>query len=521
MRQALSEGGVNSARTVTSPAPIGGWNASDSIADMDKTQAVYLDNMFPRTSDVQLRKGYVKQGFAPVGAEVRSLMGYKSTTGVAKLFAGAQTGIFDVTAGDAAAPVTTSTNGAWQSANVTTAGGSFLLACNGTDKVKLYDGATWKDIDGVSTPAITGLNTPDITNISKFKTRVILCKKDSLSFWYLPNNAIAGAAVEFPLGALFQKGGYLVATSTWTMDGGNGPDDYFVAITSEGEVALYKGTDPSSSANFAIVGIFQLAKPMGKNCFVKLDNDTAVITQAGIYQLSAALQQSDTKKSAALSKPIQRAYSDFAQEHADLYGWQITIFPEASMLVVNVPILNYPTRNIVYSYQFVMNTMTGAWCRFTGQHSEAWLAFDGKLYFALHNFVYRAWEGGNDNGAAITGVCKTAFSAFGTQRNKQVKMVRPVFQVDSNITLQLGIDVNFADNTLQTSKASYTQAVSRWDEAKWGEATWNGTSSTIAQWRGVNSRHGRTAALRLRISGKDVTMTWIATDFLVEDGDIF
>jgi hypothetical protein len=519
MRQALSEGGVNSARSRTLPAPIGGWNASDSIADMSEKEAVYLDNLFPRTSDVQLRKGYVKQGFLPAGAEIRSLMGYKSPTGVAKIFAGTQQGIFDVTAGDSAASVTGSTKGSWRYTNVTTAGGSFLLACNNQDKMKLYDGATWKDLDDTSAPAITGITTSEVANISKFKTRVILCKRDSLSFWYLPNNAIAGAATEFPLGALFQKGGYLMATTTWTMDSGNGPDDYFVAITSEGEVALYRGTDPSLSTTFALVGVFQLAKPMGRNCFVKLDSDTAVITQAAIYPLSKAL--STTNKSIALTRRIQRAYADFAQEHADLFGWQIVLFPEASMLLVNVPILNYSSRNIVYSYQFVMNTMTGAWCRFTGMHSEAWLAFDGELYFALHNFIYRAWEGNSDNGAAITGLCKTAFTPFGSPRNKQVKMVRPVFQTDSAVTLQMGIDTNFADNTLQSSKASYAQAVSRWDSAKWNEAVWNGSSSVIAQWRSVNSHIGRTAALRLRVSGKDVTMTWIATDFLVEDGDIF
>lgn len=521
MRQALPQSGGDSSRTRTLAAPIGGWNASDSVAEMRDTEAVYLDNFFPRASDVQLRKGFRQQALVANGAEIRSLMGYKNSTGQSKIFAGTQQGIFDVTTGTPGAAVTPSTNGEWLYTNISTAGGSFLLACNGKDKMKLYDGATWKDMDGTSTPAITGIDTTQVTNISKFKTRVILCKKDSLSFWYLGNNAIAGVATEFPLGALFQKGGYLMATATWTIDGGEGPDDYFVAITSEGEVALYKGIDPSLSTTFSIVGIFQLAKPMSRRCFVKMESDTAVITQSAVYPLSRSLGKAVSEgRTVSLTRKIQRAYSDFAQEYSALYGWQVTLFPEASMLLVNVPILNYPERNIVYSYQFVMNTMTGAWCRFTGMHSEVWLAFDGKLYFALHNVVNEAWTGTSDNGGQITAVCKTAFSAMGTAANKQVKMLRPIIQADSTITLSLGIDTDFADNSRQLSRASYIQDLSYWDQAAWNGSKWNGSSLTISRWQTVNSRLGRTAALRLRTQVKDVTMTWIATDFLIENGGL-
>lgn len=521
MRQPISESGSTTARPRTMTAPIRGWNASDSIADMRENEAVYLDNFFPRTSDVQLRKGFKGQANLPPGEEIRTLMGYKSQAGVAKLFAASQNGIFDITAGDAATPATPATNGDWQHTNVTTAGGSFLIACNGVDKMRLYNGTTWVVMDGVSTPAITGIDTDLVTNISKFKTRVILCKKDSLSFWYLPNNAIAGAAAEFPLGAVFSKGGYLVATTTWTIDGGEGPDDYFVAITSEGEVVVYKGTDPSLSTTFSIVGIFQLAKPMSRRCFVQMASDTAVITQAAVYPLSRSLGKAQTEgRTVALTQKIQRAYSDFAQEYAALYGWQVILFPEASMLIVNIPILNYPTRNIVYSYQFVMNTMTGAWCRFTGMHAEAWLAFDGKVYFALHNNVNEAWTGASDNGGTITGVCKTAFSPLGSYSNKQVKMVRPIIQASASVSLRLGIDTDFADNSLQASNVNYLQALSRWDQSAWNGSVWNGSSLTISRWQTVNARLGRTAALRLRMEAKDVTMTWIATDFIVEGGGL-
>ena len=39
------------------PAPVGGWNARDALAEMKPTDAIYLDNWFPRTSYVEIRGG--------------------------------------------------------------------------------------------------------------------------------------------------------------------------------------------------------------------------------------------------------------------------------------------------------------------------------------------------------------------------------------------------------------------------------------------------------------------------------
>ena len=46
------------ANTASITAPIGGWNARDSIAQMPPTDAVTLTNMYPTPTDVTLRRGY-------------------------------------------------------------------------------------------------------------------------------------------------------------------------------------------------------------------------------------------------------------------------------------------------------------------------------------------------------------------------------------------------------------------------------------------------------------------------------
>ena len=45
--------------TASIPAPLGGWNARDSLANMDPMDAVQMDNFFPTPNDVALRKDFI------------------------------------------------------------------------------------------------------------------------------------------------------------------------------------------------------------------------------------------------------------------------------------------------------------------------------------------------------------------------------------------------------------------------------------------------------------------------------
>jgi hypothetical protein len=522
MRQALPESGQNRARPKTLPAPTGGWNTGESVVTMKPNEAIFLDNWFPRTSDVMLRKGYSDFASTPAATRVRGLLGYKSPSGSAKVFAAAQNGIYEVTAGGAIAAVSTVvTNAECQSVNITTAGGSFLWVCNGVDKARYFDGAAWTILDGASAPALTGVTSTDIANVSQHGKRLIFCVKNKLSFYYLPIDSIAGAAVEFPLGALCRKGGYLMATASWTIDGGNGPDNYFVAITSEGELVAYRGTDPSSATAFGLIGVYDLGVPMSRRCFVDVGGDMAVMTRGALIPLSKlAAVKGDLR--VALTDKIDRVYNDFANntDYNSLFGWQVLTFPEAQMLIINVPILDYPARDVMYSYQFVMNTMTNAWCRFLSLNSEVWLAFNGKLYFALKNHIYQAWEADSDNGKDIKAKAKTAFSALGSGGIKQVTLARPIFNTNGSVTSQLSFDVDYENSTSRGSYSTFSQQLAIWDSAIWNTARWSSNNSTIKDWRTAACKPGSVAATRLQVSAKDVTLTWTATDLRIVDGGL-
>lgn len=518
MMQALPDSGIENATIRSMTAPTGGWNAFDPIADMPEGDAIFLDNFFPRTGDVMLRLGRERLASLPQGSRIKTLLGYSSPTGVKQLFAASNMGIYSLVNPEAPMLVSPATNGEWQSVSSTTSGGSFLLAVNGADDMRLYNGDKWQELNATSTPAVTGVPSKELVNISKFKTRIIFCRKDSLSFYYLPTNAIAGALTEFPLGPIFSRGGYLMATATWTIDGGNGPDDYFMAITSEGEVAVYSGTDPAS--DFRKVGTFQLSKPMGRRCVHQLADDVILLTQGAIFPLSKSISRGLVDRRIALSRRIERAYSAFTAESPNLFGWESTFFPEANMLLVNVPTKDYEAKSIKYSYQFVMNTTTGKWCRFTNWNADTFLAFDGKLYCALFNNVWECWTGHSDDGADIVGNAKTAASSLGRSTVKQVTMIRPMLQTSGPVTLQLALDVDYRDNTLVGTSASYTQLVAQWDSAIWNTSRWSGANRVLSVWRSVNCPVGRMVSARLRCASRNVSMSWIATDFILKSGGI-
>ena len=127
--------------TASLAAPIGGWNARDSLAEMQPLDAVQLINFFPTPTDVTLRKGYTQYSTGITG-DVETLMNYSSPT-TQKLFAIADGVIYDCSTDPATSVFTGLGNSKWQHTSFTTTGGSFLLAVNGTDPAIIYDGTRW------------------------------------------------------------------------------------------------------------------------------------------------------------------------------------------------------------------------------------------------------------------------------------------------------------------------------------------------------------------------------------------
>ena len=471
-----------------------------------------MDNWFPTTSDVMLRKGSAQHAHT-IGADVETIAVYKPHSGSNEMWAWADDSLYDATSSGAvgAAAVSSLNSAQWQWTNATTAGGNFILAVNGQDNLLYYNGTSWTSITGISSPAITGVNTADLIHLNQYKGRVFYIQKASMSAWYTAVGAITGAVTKFDLGSIFRQGGYLMAMGTWTIDGGEGVDDYAVFVTSEGEVAVYQGTDPSSTATWALVGIYSIGSPIGRRCLQKLGGDLLIITVDGVVPASKAFI-SGRSTAAAITDRIQGAMTSVASLYKSSFGWELTHFPEANMLIMNVPVSGGVE-------QFVMNTTTKRWCRFKDWEAKTFAVFNGELYYGMDGEVRKAWTGKSDLGEIIEGDLVPAFAQYGKGQTI-FRMVRPIAAWDSNpAEILVGMDVDYTIKEPTGAVAFTVGAGSVWDTGAWDTAIWGGDLTVNKNWYSVDGvGYSGTPHMKVRSSTSEVRVS--AYQVVYEPGGI-
>ncbi len=501
-------------RTYSVPSPTKGWNTLDSIAAMDSKYAVILQNFIPTASSVSLRKGCTEWATGMNG-RVETVAAWNGNNS-SKLFAAVDGKIYDVTTAGAvgAAAVSGLTSNRWQHVNFATPGGSYLYMVNGVDSPLLYDGTTWTAITGVSVPAITGVTTSTFDNIAVFQNKLWFVQKNSLKVWYLASASIGGAANVLDLSSLFPRGGYLVAMGDWTIDSGSGIDDLAVFITSEGEVAVYRGTDPSSAATFALIGIYQIGSPIGKRCLCKFASDLLIINQDGLQLMSSALSSSRVTLQSSVTDKIQPTIAQAISTYGVNFGWETTLFAAQDCIFMNIPVTNG-------SQQYLMNTRTKGWCNFTGWDADCFEVMNDELYFGTANSVYKAFVGSSDNGNSINGEALQAFSYMGTNNLKYFQMARPIIASDSSsLGLLLGFNVDF-DITPPIGTPTFSMATSGvWGTGIWGTSTWGGTLAIRKDWQTIGGI-GYTGALHMKTISSGANIEWSSTNYTYQSGSGF
>lgn len=497
----------NAARVASLPSPIGGWNVRDSIANMDVVDAVQLTNLFPSVNNVVLRPGFTKFATGLPG-QVQSLMGYSSGT-TNKLFAAVADEVYDVTAGG----VITSpdlfglSNAKWEYVNVTTPAGGYLYAVNGVDDPIIYDGSTW------ITPTITGVNQQDLNNITTFKNQIWFTENDTLKAWYLPTLSIQGAAAYIDMSAVAQLGGTLVNIGTWTIDAGYGVDDNLVFITSNGEVIVYAGTDPSDSTKWSLIGVWRVGKPVGKRCMIKYGGDIVILTYNGVYPLAASLQSSRLDPRVSLSDKIQGAFAAATQTYGDTFGWQMIFDPKHNALSVNIPVA------VGQQQQYVMNNITKSWCNFTGWAANCWEIFNNEPYFGSNGYVAHAWdESYADDGANINANAFQAFNYFDTRGvKKYFTRARPSLFTNGAPAVFVGMNVDFDLQDTTASLAFSPSNYGLWDSALWDASFW-GTDNIISNnWQGITGI-GYCGSTQFKSASQGTTILWASTDIVYQLG---
>lgn len=513
MRQPLrpnpSQRAVASTKSI--PAPVGGWNARDSLAQMPESDAVILDNWFPEASFVRNRGG--SQEFADTQSSdlVESLMAYTGLT-TKKFFAASGGDIYNVSAGGtiAAPDLTARTNNRWQYTNFGNVAGNWLVMANGEDAPQIYNGTTWADWNVTG----TGLTPANLIQPANYQNRLWAAEKGKLWAWYLPIAAISGTLIKFDLTGFASLGGYLMTIITWSRDSGTGPDDYIIFFTSEGELLVYKGVDPSSATDFALSSIYRTGKPIGRRCFLKIGSEVVLLTNNGFIPISKLVNFGRETTGIAISDKIKDAVSTVTTTYFNNFGWQAMAYPNKNMALFNIPIAEG-----LEQQQYVVNTQTGAWCRFIGLDANCLEVFDDDLFYGANDGkVYQMEVGTSDGDGTVDTEALQAYSYFSARgRQKRFTMVKPTMRSTGILTISAKISVDFIYNAPTLIYAAGETSGSAWDVSPWDVSPWADSFQIRKGWK-VSVGQGNAAAVGVKTSTKYQSIEWLSTDFIVEIG---
>lgn len=575
------------------PAPVGGLNARDSIANMPETDALVMTNWFPTPTNLQLRGGSQTWATGFFGW-VESLLVYNGQGGAQKMFAAVGGTLTDVSSGGVAPAgsggVTLQTSNRWQYTNFGAGAGQYLVAVNGVDKALVYNGVGWQTLgDGVGVaiasgtaigtlaqiltttphglatgttvtitgatpaaynvanavitvtgsnsftltlgsapgpmtvigtytyaPSISGIATSKLIAVMLFQARLFFIEANSSRFWYLPVNSVGGTAQSFDLASQFRLGGYLMAFADWNVDTVDGPQSYATFISSQGEVVVYQGYDPSIPGAWTKIGTFRIGRPIGRRCILKVGSDVYVISADGLFPLSQAMLTDRSQEGKAVSNKIQNLINSDVQTYGTNFGWQVALYPIGNKIIVNVPQIENTSQ-----YQYVMNTITGAWCKFQNWNAACFEIFGDKLFYGTNGVVMQADVGVSDNGIAITTDLKPAFSNFGASgQTKQWTMARPMLTADNDITAKIALNFDFSDfpatYPLTLPPANFGSA---WDASPWFTSSWSPGPQSRFAWATVGGV-GFYASLRLRTDSYNAQLSLQSIDYVGQAGGV-
>lgn len=434
--------GAATAQAAFLPPAIGGLNTRDPRSSVPPSDALLLVDYFPGISGMQKRLGTLSHITLVVQA-CESLMPYVANSGTQALFAAVYKAFYNVTAAGAlgAAVVSGLSNAKWQYTNFTNSGGTAYLCCfNGVDSPQYWDGATWTAITGASTPSITGLTTTTIVAATVHQRRMWLVQTSSLKLWYLPIDSVGGAAQAIDLGGVANLGGYVMAINTMTVDGGAGLDDYLVAITSAGQLVAYRGTDPTSASTWELVGVWNIAKPLGRRSLYQFRGDALVITVGGVASVKS-IMAGNVGSSIMITDKIAPTYiNTVGSGSSEPDMWQLLYYPKADMLILSCPA----------DICLAMNTVTGAWAKWSFV-SRCWALLNDEPYFARYNNgneIVRFWVGYQDNINGVTqgiaGQIVQGFSDFGAPLVvKKAAQIRFLFNGSATTTIDFGFQPDY------------------------------------------------------------------------------
>lgn len=496
----------------TVSAPVGGWNARDSLDQMAEDDAVFSDNFFPGFGKVSLRSGSSSYATG-LGADVFTIAEFNAGA-LRKLIAGANGKLWNISSAGAGVSLKTGfTGNKWQWGQFDDAsGGARMGLVNGVDAPQIFNGTAVTAM----TVSCTGLTTTTLLGINIYKNRSYFWDGVSQDFYYSATNALGGTLTKFPLGRVSGFGGNLLAMGTMTVDGGDGVNDLACFFMTSGDVVIYNGSNPGDTSDWYLIGIFRIGAPLSVRGIMKAGKDLVVMTKDGYVALSKVLGSARSQPKDAISDKIRGAVSEAAQQYSANYGWQAIHYPRGTMALFNVPLSTGEFN------QHVVNTTTGAWCRFKGLNARSMGLYNDRLYIGLSGTVFLADTGYADGSTAISGDCQTAWTYF-KRRNQQKRLTMAKILGNATgiipYTIAIGADFKDPTNTIVGTTGLSGSGSGLWDSSDWDTTSWPSENLVFDAW-GSAGAIGLNFSTRLRVASSANGMNWFSSAYAFEPGGL-
>lgn len=496
-------------------APVRGWNTDDALRETD---AYRLENWFPAEDHIKVRGGFLSHVDIDLKGgdqdksepEVDTLVEYHSG-GVSSLIAVAGNKMWDVSAKGGAKEITIDASDETKKNIARYFCAQFnneLLFFNGkTIPIVLSRNANKDLVASVLRGKHKQLGSEAKTSqldagsserghmviwypsgygdnhgsggfkVSRFffcathRGRAYLAATGSQSFWYSGLGNIR-AVQEFELGKVYGFRGDLIYIGSWMLGSLGDINNYIVFVFSSGDVALYSGSDPGSAANFGLIGVYHIPKPVSHRGFINVGTDIVAITHDGFASIAASFTGRDRKSTLIDGVRINNACRDEARKYWNNFGWQAISHSEGNKLVFNVPVVDGKEYR-----QMVFNNGTWSACLFTGINAACFAVFKGDLYFGGANgVVYRLLDSGCGDEGTIRADCVFGPTHLGSKSiNKQVTGVKLVAKSTGIQSMSVTVAANSKVPPLSVSQLEFTyldEGGKGWG-SKWGEAEWS------------------------------------------------
>lgn len=530
-KRSLSRGHDPLGTSTTLKAMTFGINAVSGLADMHPQDLIYTYNAMPTEYGLEVRQGY-REWVTGVVGEVRTIIPYHAVVSSNdRLFAASEDGIYDVTVPGSTAPTRSIE---FPSKTEDSGRGVFLQFADAADAQFIYyaDQANGLFLYTASTgvweqaPAFTGTDGPpapvDIVFIMQHKLRIWFIGRDLTNAWYLGINATSGDAEKFTLTGKFKHGGSLEGMWNWTVDGGDGVDDYLVLVSRSGDIIVYRGEDPSQAETWSNVGTWFVGElPAGRRQAAGYGGELYLLATSGVISMRDLLEGVDpANNESSPSYRVSRLIREQMRTRPASPEWSLQYNTFDNQLQIIIPQLGSEAY-----LQLCQDLITKAWGFWRGVPMLCSDNWQERYYFGTDDGRVMIMDGYIDNDPLSRDAeTPVEFSFLSSYQNmeapgihKRVHFIRPKGIVSGGTSLVVKPVYDFNLNPLLANPTPPdVNADALWDASQWDKAVWAGIVGGLGEVAGgVNM--GLDVALAVRGTTANA-LTIVAFDTYWEPG---